>query len=219
MTEFNNLKTQKKIKEYTRNIIYKIGLCDDIKNKYNYEYKYFTNFLFPRHISYPDKFIDMINIGIRKNKKFNNLEVYIIKKNDIIDSVSVIKNCISRKKPNNLSIAMRNSIYPQIKNYKNSLLIHKCINCDSIENIQIDHFNQEFIDLQKTFLELTILKIPDSFDDNEWNSKIFKKDDEYFEKEWYLYHKNKANLQPLCKKCNLTKKKSKNRFSKIKYLC
>lgn len=215
MSDYNNLKTQKQIKEYTRVVIDDIGICDDVKENHPKYYNYLTTFLFPRHTAYPEKFINMKNIGIRKNKLFKNLEVYIIKNDGSVDDVSVMRNCVSGKKANNLSNAMRNSIYPQIKDFKDNIPELKCVDCGSIKNIHIDHDKPQFIDLQKKFIEYSGLDIPTQFDDNEWNGKIFRNIDNDFETKWNKYHKDNANLQPLCEKCNLTKKKSETKFKKI----
>lgn len=218
MCDYTNLKTQKEIKDYTKKVIQYIGICDDIKNIHPNYYNYLTTFLFPRHIAYPEKFINMKNVGIRKNRLSKDLEVYIIKCDDSIDNVSVMRKCVTGKKSNDLSIAMRNSIYSQIKEFKDNLTELKCINCGSIKNIHIDHYNPQFIDLQKDFISYSKLDIPNHFDDNDWNGKIFRYVDNNFENEWKIYHKANANLQPLCEKCNLTKKKSKTKFKDFKQL-
>lgn len=218
MIWIDTLKTQKQIKEYTRNVIKDINICDDIKTHHFNYFNYFTIFLFPRHPSYPEKFINMKNIGIRKNKLFNkHLEVFIIKDDNSVLDVSVMNKCISGKKANDLSIAMRNSISPQIKDFKDNLRELKCVKCGSIENIQIDHDTPQFIDLQKNFIESSGLHTPKKFDNNYWNSKIFKEIDIDFENEWIKYHKENAKLQPLCEKCNSTKSKSKSKFKTIKF--
>lgn len=215
MSDYTNLKTQKQIKEYTRYVIDDIGICDDIKNIHPKYYNYLTTFLFPRHTAYPEKFINMKNIGIRKNRLFKHLEVYIIKYDGCVDDVSVMRNCVTGKKANDLSLAMRNSIYSQIKDFKDKSPELKCVDCGSINNIHIDHNNPQFIELQKNFIKSSKLDIPKNFDDNDWNGKIFRDVDNDFENEWKKYHKDNANLQPLCEKCNLTKKKSKTKFKNI----
>jgi hypothetical protein len=191
-------------------------VCDDIKNDYPDYYNYFTKFLFQRHTAYPEKFVNMKNIGISENKTFKHFEVYIVKEDGSIDVVSALTNCVRGRKSNDLSNAMRNSVNLQIQNYKKENLLElKCIECSSTENIHIDHSSPQFIDLQKTFIETCKLVIPTLFDENEWNGKIFKDINKDFENKWYSYHKDNSNLQLLCEKCNLTKKKSKNKFKNI----
>jgi len=212
---YGNLKTQKQIKQFTRSIIDKIGVCGNIKNQYPGEYDYITGFLFPRHPEYPEKFMNLKNIGIKKNTMFKQLEVYIINNNNSIEAVSVMNVCISGKSANDLSGAMRFAIYPQIKYFKENLKELKCANCNTDKNIEIDHTVIHFIDLQKNFIKDSGLKPPTCFKDTDWNGRVFRDEDSIFENEWKKYHKQNAKLQPLCKKCNLTKKKSKTIFINI----
>ena len=123
--KYTELNTNKKIKEYTRNIIDDVEICDNIKDKYPNYFDYFTTFLFPRHYNYPNKFINMVNIGIKTNPKFNNLEVYIIKEDDTIEDVSALSKCVTGKKSDNVTIAMRNAIDPQIKKYRSKFKLRK----------------------------------------------------------------------------------------------
>lgn len=209
MDDYTSLKTQKQIRTFTREIVNTIGICNDIKNEYPEYYKYFTTFLFPRHTEYPDKFVCMVNIGIRNNKVFQNKEVYIIKDDSSIDDVSVMRNCVTGKKADNLTIAMRNTIYPQIEEFKENCENLNCVICGSDKNPHIDHYEPQFIELKKIFLDKVDLKLPTKFDDNSFNGKIFTTSDNMFEKEWYEFHKKNATLRVLCQKCNLTRKKAK----------
>ena len=49
--------------------------------------------------------------------------------------------------------------------------------------------------------------IPTTFDDNYYNSAVFKKEDKVFENEWIEYHMNNCLLRCLCKNCNLTRER------------
>jgi len=214
MTEIDvsSLRTQKDIKVYTRKILEKIGICTNIKNSFPTYYIFFTKFLFPRHPEYPHKFHKMLNLGIRYNKVFKKQkEVYIINKDNTTDSVSVMKKCISGKKSDNLTIAMRNSITPQIIVYKNQFEKLQCTLCENSDNIQVDHHKPQFIELKNTFLDQYCGEIPTSFDDNNFNSKIFSQseNDDNFKNSWINFHKNNAILRLLCRTCNLTRKKAK----------
>jgi len=215
MNKYIHLKTQKSIREYTRKIINEIGICDNIKNIYPEHYYYLSTFMFPRHTAYPDKFFGMINIGIRKNKVFNHYEIYIIKNDNSVDDVSVMQNCVTGKKSNDLSNAMRNTIYSQILDFRNKLLYIKCVDCESENNIHIDHYKPQFIELQKNFIEKNNYKLPTTFNENEFNGKIFKEEDTDFKNQWFEYHLENANMRALCMKCNLTRKKSSVKFKNI----
>lgn len=212
----DKLKTQTQIRNYTRDIINNIGICDDIKNKHTKYYNYFTTFLFPRHPLYPEKFFDMENVGIHLNEQFRHLEVYILKSDGSKDVASAMKQCVSGKKINSLSCAMRNAIYTQIQDYRNNATSFRCKKCNTCHDIQVDHSDPQFIDIQKSFLESIDLPIPTSFDDNNWNGKVFKENDRNFERKWYKYHLDNANLRFLCKSCNLHREKSLIKFSNMK---
>lgn len=204
-----HLKTQTQIKKYTQKQIQKIGICNDIKTEHYDFYDFCTNFLFPRHYNYPLKFIDLHNIGIRKNKVFKNFEVYIIKNDGTIEDVSVLKHCITGKNNDKLTQALRNSIYPQILDFKNSCKSLACVICGSYTDPHIDHCKPQFIELKNYFISNIKEKIPTEFDNNTFNGKIFRKEDELFEKKWNEYHAKNATLRVLCKKCNLSRKKAK----------
>ena len=51
--------------------------------------------------------------------------------------------------------------------------------------------------------------LPNIFEANETHSKIFNNIDNEFEKSWIDFHRTNAILRVLCKKCNLSRKKSR----------
>lgn len=70
-------------------------------------------------------------------------------------------------------------------------------------DIHIDHIIL-FKELTDNFLKNKINILTD-FDDNYYNGSMFK--DKEFANEWFKYHLKHAKLRPLCKCCNLTRRK------------
>jgi len=103
---------------------------------------------------------------------------------------------------------MRNSIYPQIEEFKNNSIM-ECVLCYNTKNIHIDHYEPQFIDLKTEFLSIWKGPLPNIFEANDSHSKIFNNIDNEFEKSWIEFHKTNAILRVLCKKCNLSRKKSR----------
>jgi hypothetical protein len=204
-------KTQKKLKIYFREIINKIGVCDSVKLKHP---EYFLDFceVFKRHSDYPQKFIGFVDIKIGFNPEFvNQLVVYIIKNDQCIDNVSVLNNCITGKPKDNLKIAMRVAIQPQIDEYKNNNYIHVCELCNEHERIVIDHHSEKspFIKLYNDFMNINYLTVPNTFDDTKSHMKCFKEIDDRFKEDWINYHKENAILRMLCRTCNGSQPKYK----------
>ena len=207
----SNFKTQTSLKKYFRELIEKISICESVKIKYPTEYLNFCE-IFKRHSDYPDKFIGFIDIKIDYNPAFKNqLVVYIIKNNTEIDDVSVLNNCITGKPKDNLKIAMRVSIQPQIEEYKMNNYIKKCELCGNNNKIEIDHHSDimPFAKLYNNFMKINNLPIPTTFDNTTSHMKCFKKLDYDFQKIWIQYHKENAILRMLCKKCNSSQPKYK----------
>ena len=200
---YKSFNSQKKLKEHVRKIIDEIGECSSIKQYHPEQWDLFM-YLFERHSNYPEKFDGLIDVSIRYNPVFKNqLETIIIKNNGQKDDVSVFNNCITGKPKDKLTIAMRTSIIPQINQFRNkSSLI--CELCKSIKNIEIDHFEPQFADLKKTFLDNWKDTLPINFKQNKSHSKIFIENDINFKNEWNEYHRKNAKLRVLCKKCNLS---------------
>jgi hypothetical protein len=209
-------KTQLKL--FLREEIDKIGVCSSIKNNCSSQIYDMFLWAFERHPKYPDKFHGMTDIMLKYN--YNNpfsksyLEVHIIREDGTTEDVSVMKSCITGIPKNNLYIAMRNSIIPQILDYKNNNIL-LCSKCGSSEKIEVDHHIIDFIELFESFLD-SQQYIPNKYDDNLYHSKVFKKEDSDFENNWINYHKNNAILQFLCKSCNNSKPKKHIKNPKYK---
>jgi hypothetical protein len=192
--------SQKKLKEYTKGVIVKIGKCDSVKNSFPEDFDFFVNYLFTRHPNYPKK-IDGLNDVIIKHNNYGNLSVYFKKINGHIEDISALNKCIKGQNKDDLYDAMRNSIIPQITEYRNSHSNLICDICESIDNIEIDHKEPHFIDLFSNFINEQQYK-PTKFTSDKYHRKIFTREDKYFNDEWINYHMCNCVLRPLCKKCN-----------------
>ena len=154
----NNCKTQKELKAYTKNIIIEIGLCESIKNKYPEYFNFFIE-LFERHPNYLEKVNGLKDIKIRNNKKFKKqLEVYIEKENGDITDISVLNKCIYGSSGiNNLNKAMRNSIEPQLKNFrKESNYI--CVLCGEKKDLEVV-LKIQLIKLKKNIMKIILFML------------------------------------------------------------
>ena len=204
-------KTQPSLRKHFREIIDRIGICDSLKLKYPLEFLDFCE-LFKRHSDYPGKFIGFVDIKINYNPVYKNqLVVYIIKENGDIDDVSVMGNCITGRSKDNLKIAMRVSIQPQIDDYRNNTYRKVCELCGEHDRIEIDHHSDKmpFAKLCVDFMDTNTLPIPISFDDTKSHMKCFKKLDFNFEEKWIQFHKDFAILRMLCRTCNGSQPKCK----------
>ena len=114
--------------------------CSSIKEFYPEEWNEFI-YLFKRHYNYPEKFNGLTDIKIRYNPLYKRqLEIIIVKNNGDEDDVSVLNNCITGKPKDNLTIAMRNSIYPQIEEFKHNSSM-ECLLCCNNKNIHVITIN------------------------------------------------------------------------------
>ena len=198
--------TKKEQLEYYKKLINNTGLCSSLKNQYPLVYEKLME-LFVSHPDYPEKIVNVVDVSIIKNKiNPKYLELQLMKQNNETDNISYIA-CI--KKPNdtkNLKEAMRYAISPQILTFKNNQINLECDICKSNENIQIDHlllFKHIYDDFLKNRND-----IPSKFNENYFNGAQFKPEDNFFEKEWYQFHQDKATLRCLCRNCNLIRKKT-----------
>lgn len=196
--------SQTTLKKHFREVIDSIGKCSSVKTKYPEYYLEFCE-VFKRHSDYPNKFMDMEDIKIDYNPVYRKeLVVYIIKSNGEVDDVSVLKNCITGKPKDNLKIAMRVAIQPQIDEYRNAQQNLICELCNSTKRIEIDHHSilQPFAKLYHDFMMNTTLEIPTDFDNTIACLKCFKEKDNEFNDAWIQFHKEHALLRMLCKECN-----------------
>ena len=196
--------SQKKLKEYTKAHIQKIGVCDNLKEKHPEDFDFFVNYLFQRHPNYPEKTDGLVNVIIKYN--YGNLSVYFQKNNGQIEDISALNKCITGNDKDNLYIAMRTSIIPQIIDYKNKHPNLVCEICNNNENIEIDHKEPHFIDLFSDFINSQKYK-PKIFSSDKYHRKILTEKDKGFNDKWINYHKTYSILRPLCKKCNSSRDK------------
>lgn len=191
--------------EYFKNILNK-GLNDSLLNNRKQDYDELME-LFKKHPEYPSKLKGVIDLKIITNiRNSKYYEFNLIKDNGSIEDISY--RCCIYTRNSNLDFlnAMRNSIKPQIKEFR-FMSKNKCEFCGDTSNIHIDHiylFKYLVLDFKKLFDQKDI---PITFDDGIDNIAIFKKEDKDFSDSWYEYHKTHATLRPLCKRCNLSRSK------------
>lgn len=189
--------------KYYKQILNK-GLCKSLLNERKEDYKELVE-LFINHPEYPYKLRNLSNICIVYNKKNSKYyEFNLIRDDGTFEAISYM-SCINEQNINkNLYGAMRDYIDPQIKLFrKNSIM--KCDICNKTNDIHIDHIIL-FKELTDNFLKNKI-NIPTDFDDNYYNGAMFKDKDKEFANQWFKYHLENAKLRPLCKSCNLTRRK------------
>jgi hypothetical protein len=201
-------RTQQGLKTYFREKINRIGQCNSVKTTYPVDFSDFCE-VFQRHPDYPEKFIGFTDIQIKYSLVFGNqLVVYIKKDNGTLEDVSVLNHCITSKSKNNLKIAMRVAIQPQIDEYKLHCLQY-CELCNSHDKLEVDHHSEKapFAKLYLDFMKHNTIPIPSSFDDTKSHMKCFQITDVEFSKSWIEFHKEHAMLRILCKKCNASQPK------------
>lgn len=206
-----NCKTKKELKEYTKNVINEIGLCESIKSNYPTYFNFFIE-LFKRHPNHDEKVKGLVDIKIRNNKQFKKqLEVYIEKSNGDIIDISVLNKCIrSYNGKKELNLAMRESIKPQLSEFRKTC-IYTCVLCGEKKDLDVDHHKPLFCELYENFIK-DRKDIPTIFNNTNSNTKCFRKEDIDFETEWNNYHKSNAVFRMLCKVCN---NKKENRVKTI----
>lgn len=131
------------------------------------------------------------------------------------------RHCISQKSESNMSAlksAMRNTIRPQIIEFRDKLInegIFHCCKCGNSINVEIDHnsdLNLSFAKISGDFIENNKDNLPIKFKDNSDDydkRKEFLEKDINFKNNWYEYHKEKCSLRALCDNCNGSNKKQK----------
>lgn len=207
MKPISEFKTKSSLKKFVQDTISELGECKSIRAKSETTYQWFLE-LFKRHSDYPNKIEGIIDIFIQKNYTFKHYELHILKDNQQTDDISWV-NCVDMKKKPELIGALRNTILPQIIDFKNTNQ-HICSICKCSGNdveYHVDHI-KHFEKLTYEFLSL-YPESPCSFDSKPDNTKCFRTDDRDFELAWFNYHKEHATLRILCKSCNLTREKYK----------
>lgn len=206
--------TQQKRTEYNRSIICKIGLCESVKLSHPQLYEILTKDVIPCHPKYPEKCNGMVDLAIRNNEKYGNLEGRIKFADGREDNISLMKDCVTgrpKKLEQNLKSACRVAIEPQQNAYRNAHKTQPCVKCNYLsDRMEVDHNFDEmtFQTLFKNFMNDCKIQIPQQFDEDEGNQKCFKPIDSDFEKRWQQYHHDHAILRMLCFDCNRLGKKN-----------
>jgi hypothetical protein len=190
-----------KLDEHVKQIISEIGPTQSLKQNNQEKYKFFVE-LFKRHPKYPEKIDGMCDVSITCNKIGKGLCLNIIKQDGTIDDISW-KMCVSGKEKDRFKEALRVAIHDQISLFRETNET-RCALCVTTKNVEyhIDH-EIHFEELVHNFLKTCKLNKPTQFQNAEDNRKKFKTEDENYENEWKIYHKQYAKLRILCKSCNL----------------
>ena len=201
-------KSQKALKEYFQSIIKEIGVCSSIKTQFPHYYEEFVE-LFKRHPDYPDKTFGMIDL---RTKLSCFKAICFIMIDGVNHDRDISYNvCITGKKRNYLIVAMRESIFPQTRDYYISTQKKECALCGSTEQIEVDHHSEltPFKKLYLDFLKLNKLPIPDVFGVSNGYNACFLPSDKAFEISWNDYHSDNVIFRMLCKSCNSSQPKYK----------
>lgn len=214
--------TQGAFEKYVKNLIYnEIGICYDIKNKSHSQYKILIELL-ERHPDYDEKSKNMCNLKIVRDTLNKSAYKILIVKNEGEIDISWHCAITSKHKPfkHELMSAMRSSIDYQICAFKKKTL-QRCALCGDDNDMHVDHndeVNSAFDELAGNFIDIMKnenIEIPNEFGDTNDNThrRCFLQLDNYFETRWVEYHKQYAILRMLCEKCNLSRPKTKNKFT------
>lgn len=195
-------RTKKALKEYTAKLIERKGTGEIDKSDIDF---IFFKSLYSRKPSHFGSENNIQKFIIEVNPNNNKADYLSTIDNDgkkcVFSWVKCVNACDTSIKEM-LYEAFRTSIEEQIYNFHYNN--HCCNHCGKEKKyykLDVDHAN-EFNELRKDFINKTLLKIPDSFD-NDSNSKyIFKKKDYIFKEEFQEYHKKHAILQLLCEECH-----------------
>ncbi len=189
-----------------RDIINKIGLCNNIKNTHPTEYKILVDLL----DYHPDKkATGLINLKIIKSIYGNNQLIVIFQdREDSISWKDCIKLKMNRKKAADdpLNKAMRNSISDQTTDFKITFKYEFVCEICNISGNDSNLFHTDHVikyrHIKESFMNDNTLKVPTEFN---WTlgTPNFKKEDSEYEEEWKKYHKNMATYRILCRTCNI----------------
>lgn len=206
-------KSKKALHEYTQNLIKQKGLCtiDDTDK----EFKFFVELFFrkPYNEIYRGK---VKAFKITRNPISQQIGHMLWISNNNKEETFSWNKCVDRKDDDTynfkLSSACRVSINEQREEcwYNND----KCNICQKPKinrEFDIDHNNKEFCDIFEEFNNNWKGKKPNKFNKDPITCQyIFCQDDELYKSDFQKFHKEKAELQLLCKDCH------KNKTYKIK---
>ena len=209
-------RTKKDCLTYTRKMIYSLGCCHVTKS--HPEYLFFVELLKNHPDENGKKGIGIDFFVIQPNAfNKNNLETLIQRVDGSRIDFSWNLCCAFKKKTNidKLIRAMRSAISGDIIRFKQEAReAHPLICCKYCQkqikeekDFHVDHETPSFYSLKNTFLETHPTRPIDFDEDPKYHSTVFKKEDKEFETKWKCFHTSFCNLQILCKKCNLQKKK------------
>lgn len=178
-----------KAKETVREMIYDIGITQEVDNPLLYE-------LIKLHYDYANKTKNMVSLGIEARDRGLGLVIYT----DTGKTVISWNCCFDGEKSYKalLNTALRTSIDQQIQDYKRSNFPSLCHLCDD-EATEADHI-YEFRHIRDEFLN-SYTERPNDFRKNQWNRCCFL-EGEPMEALFQEYHRKVATYRPLCQRCN-----------------
>jgi len=123
------------------------------------------------------------------------------------------KKCIGTRPVNDYRLvlleAMRCDVIDQTNHFRNTQKSVKCSHCGTFKDITVDHKTIPFSVLAKEFIDdwnEQGNRMPMQISqDCETRERYFQKHDNDFSLAWYIYHKDNADFQLLCRPCNSSK--------------
>ena len=197
------------LKQYVRDLLKLIDVCDTLKNNTNY---LFFCELIKRHPEYTEKTAKMVDLKIGYNLLNKSaLELNIINNDNTVTPISWIVCCNSKGKNINQMFhdALRECITNQILEFKKNNN-NVCSSCGIMSNdYHIDH-ELDFKKIVLDFMSKYKFDIPKEYDRKKISNQVkFKVEDFGIKDLFEKYHQEKAKLRVLCKKCNLGRPKLK----------
>lgn len=206
-------KSQAAAREHVRSVLGDIKATRDLRLTHP-EHFDFIESLLHRHPRADSKLKDVVRLEVREalcsrpSKRMYEVMLHYIDGRK--DNCSALYKCISGKDLSDnakLAQAMRQAIEYQIKEFRATTDQNACVVCgvsckDAM--LHVDHVI-EFQELKAMFLKCQEHAPPDSFADDIDSilQKKFLPCDADFENAWKAYHKENADLQLACEKCNL----------------
>lgn len=199
-------KSKKELENYTRDLLFSVreNLHDafEITN----DKLQFIKELFKRHPDYAEKCGSGIDKVFVQGDKLNKKASYVfIKRTDASKTDISWRICVSGKGKTTKAIQneiLRKSIEDQVLRFRKET-INVCNSCDiECKEYDVDHYDAEFCDIVKQFLEQ--YQLPTEFKETD-HGHAFRDEDIELEIKWKNFHLEKAKLQKLCKACHKRK--------------